>query len=322
MLRRTLLAAPLLATPSLAIPALAQQPWPSRTVRVIVPFPPGGSNDAVARPLCDEMQRGLGQPFVIENKGGAGGTIGSAEVARAAPDGHTLMITSSTFATSAAVQATPYDAGRDFALLGLIATAPLVMLGAPSFAPETMEQAAAHIRRHPGTVDYGSSGIGSIGHMGGALFALRAGLSMQHVPYRGTGPVLNDLAAGTIQLTFTTITAAAGLIAGRRVKLLGWCTADRPVGAPHAPTPRESGLPDYEAAIWWGLLGRRDIPAAARARINTAANAALGDSRLAASLAQEGARPSPGSLEECERFIATDLSRWREVAQAANIRME
>jgi len=317
MLRRTLLAAPLLATP-----ALAQQPWPSRTVRVIVPFPPGGSNDAVARPLCDEMQRGLGQPFVIENKGGAGGTIGSAEVARAAPDGHTLMITSSSFATSAAVQATPYDAGRDFALLALIATAPLVMLGAPNFAPETMEQAAAHIRRHPGTVDYGSAGVGSIGHMGGALFALRAGLSMQHVPYRGTGPVLNDLAAGTIQLTFTTITAAAGLIAGRRVKLLGWCTADRPAGAPHAPTPRESGLPDYEAAIWWGLLGRRDIPAAARARINAAANAALGDSRLAASLAQEGAQPSPGGLEECERFIATDLSRWWEVAQAANIRLE
>ncbi|WP_160121252.1 type 2 periplasmic-binding domain-containing protein [Rhodovarius lipocyclicus] len=147
-----------------AAPALAQAqtpPWPSRAVRIIVPFPPGGSNDAVARPLCDEMQRGLGQPFVIENK-----------------------------------------------------------------------------------------------------------------------------------------------------------------GAPHAPTPRESGLPDYEAAIWWGLLGRRDIPAAARARINAAANAALGDSRLAASLAQEGARPSPGSLEECERFIATDLSRWREVAQAANIRME
>jgi tripartite-type tricarboxylate transporter receptor subunit TctC len=317
MLRRSLLAAPLLATP-----ALAQAPWPARPVRVIVPFPPGGSNDAIARPLCDEMQRSLGQTFVIENKGGAGGTIGTAEVARAAPDGQTLMITSSTFATSAAVQATPYDAGRDFAMLALIATAPLVMLGAPNFAPDTMAQAAEHIRRHPGTVDYGSAGVGSIGHMGGALFALRAGLSMQHVPYRGTGPVLNDLASGTIQLTFTTITAAAGLITGRRVKLLGWCTADRPANAPHAPTPRESGLPDYEAAIWWGLLGRRDIPAATRARINASANAALGDSRLAASLAQEGAAPSPGSLEEGERFISQDLARWREVAQAANIRMD
>jgi tripartite-type tricarboxylate transporter receptor subunit TctC len=233
------------------------------------------------------------------------------------------MVTSSTFATSAAVQTTPYDAGRDFAMLALLATAPLVMLASPDFPPNTMAEAVAYIRAHPGTVDYGSAGIGSIGHMGGALFALKAGrLDMQHVPYRGTGPVLNDLVAGTIQLTFTTATAAAGLITGRKVKVLGWTSEDRPATGPAAPTPRESGLPDYEAGIWWGLLGRRDLPGAVRNRINAAANVALAEGRLATNLANEGATPRPVSLEAGGRFLQEDLTRWREVASAANIRVE
>jgi tripartite-type tricarboxylate transporter receptor subunit TctC len=324
MQRRSLL--PILATPLVAgLPsaAFAQPAWPARPVRVVVPFPPGGSNDAVARPLAEELQRALGQPFIVDNKGGAGSTIGSAEVARAPADGYTLMVTSSTFATSAAVQTTPYDAGRDFAMLALLATAPLVMLASPDFPPNTMAEAVAYIRARPGTVDYGSAGIGSIGHMGGALFALKAGqLDMQHVPYRGTGPVLNDLVAGTIQLTFTTATAAAGLITGRKVKVLGWTSEDRPATGPAAPTPRESGLPDYEAGIWWGLLGRRDLPGAVRNRINAAANVALAEGRLATNLANEGATPRPVSLEAGGRFLQEDLTRWREVASAANIRVE
>ncbi|SHI67363.1 Tripartite-type tricarboxylate transporter, receptor component TctC [Roseomonas rosea] len=321
--RRSLL--PLLATPfvaGLARPASGQPAWPSRPVRVVVPFPPGGSNDAVARPLAEELQRALGQPFIVENKGGAGSTLGTAEVARAPADGHTLLVTSSTFATSAAVQSTPYDAGRDLAMVGLLATAPLVMLSGPDFPPGTMAEAIAYIRARPGKVDYGSAGMGSIGHMGGALFALKAGLDMQHVPYRGTGPVLNDMIANVIQLTFTTATAAAGLISGGRVKLLGWTSEDRPAAGPAAPTPRESGLPDYEAGIWWGLIGRRDIPEPIRARINAAVNTTLSGGRLATNLANEGATARPSSLEAGEGFLRQDLARWREVAQAANIRLE
>ncbi|MBR0646758.1 tripartite tricarboxylate transporter substrate-binding protein [Plastoroseomonas hellenica] len=325
MYRRSLLA----ASGALALPRFAAAQgapggaWPARPVRIIVPFPPGGSNDAVARPLAEALQRSLGQPFVIDNRGGAGSTIGSTEVARAPSDGHTLMVTSSTFATSAAVQTTPYDAARDFETVALLATAPLVMLASPDFPPNTMAEAVAHIRANPGKIDYGSAGPGSIGHMGGALFALRAGrLDMQHVPYRGTGPVLNDLAAGIIQLTFTTITAAAGLVSGGRVKLLGWTSENRPASGPAAPTPRESGLPDYEAGIWWGLLARRGIPAAIRARLNAAANEALAESRFAANLANEGATPARLSPEEGERFLQADLARWRDLAIAANIRVE
>ncbi len=320
MLRRHLLAtAPLL----LARPALAQADWPARPVRVIVPFPPGGSNDAIGRPLADALSRALGQPFVVENRGGAGSTLGTAEVARAPADGYTLLVTSSTFATSAAVQATPYDAARDLGAVALIASAPLVMLASPSFAADTMADAVRFIRANPGKVHYGSGGPGSIGHMAGALFALRAGrLDMVHVPYRGTGPVLNDMVAGTIELTFTSMPAAAGLVASGRLKLLGWTTDAVPPGGPAAPTPRSSGLPDYEAGIWWGLIARRGIPDAVRARLNAAANAAVTGGRFAESLAQEGAMPGNLSPDASDRFVLADLARWREVAQAGNIRVE
>ena len=319
MRRRTLLAAaPLL----LARPALAQTDWPTRPVRVIVPFPPGGSNDAIARPLAEALARAFGQSFVVDNRGGAGSTIGTGEVARAPADGHTLLVTSSTFATSAAVQATPYDAARDLETVALLASAPLVMLAAPSFAPNTMAEAVTFIRANPGRVHYGSAGPGSIGHMAGALFALRAGrLDMVHVPYRGTGPVLNDMVAGTIELTFTSMPAAAGLVAAGRLKLLGWTTEAVPASGPVAPTPRSSGL-DYEAGIWWGLIARRGLPEAIRTRLNAAANAAITEGRFAQTLAQEGATPGNLPSEGGDRFVLADIARWREVAQAANIRVE
>jgi tripartite-type tricarboxylate transporter receptor subunit TctC len=291
-------------------------------VRVIVPFPPGGSNDAIARPLAEALARAFGQSFVVDNRGGAGSTIGTAEVARAPADGHTLLVTSSTFATSAAVQATPYDATRDLETAALLASAPLVMLAAPSFAPNTMAEAVAFIRANPGRVHYGSAGPGSIGHMAGALFALRAGrLDMVHVPYRGTGPVLNDMVAGTIELTFTSMPAAAGLVAAGRLKLLGWTTEAVPASGPVAPTPRSSGL-DYEAGIWWGLIARRGLPETIRTRLNAAANAAITEGRFAQTLAQEGATPGNLPPEGGDRFVLADIARWREVAQAANIRVE
>ncbi len=320
MLRRALIAsAPLL----LARPALAQGQWPARPVRMVVPFPPGGSNDAIARPLAEALARRFGQSFVVENRGGAGSTIGTAEVARAPADGYTLLVTSSTFATSAAVQAIPYDAAGDLETVALLASAPLVMLASPGFPPNTMAEAAAFMRASPGRVHYGSGGPGSIGHMAGALFALRAGgLDMVHVPYRGTGPVLNDMVAGTIELTFTSMPAAAGLVASGRLKLLGWTTERAPAGGPSAPTPRQSGLPDYEAGIWWGLIARRGVPEAVRTRLNAAANAALTEGPFAQTLAQEGATAGNLPAEGSDRFVRADLARWREVAQAASIRVE
>ncbi|NGM18675.1 tripartite tricarboxylate transporter substrate binding protein [Roseomonas stagni] len=320
--RRAMLA--LAAAP--ALPALVQAQvasWPQRPVRVVVPYPPGGSNDAVARPLAEIMQRRLGQPFVIDNKPGAGSTIGSAEVARAPADGQTLMVTSSTFATSAAVQRTPYDAAQDFEMVALLATAPLVVIAAPNFPANNLAQAVTYIRANPGRVDYGSSGPGSINQLATELFAREAGgLQMSHVPYRGMGPATTDLVAGTIQLIFTTMPSAAGVIQGGRVKVLGWTSEQRPANGPAAPTPRESGLPNYEAGIWWGLLARRGLPPEVRSLINATANEALADPRLANYLASEGARPGSGDAASADRFLQADLARWKAVATAANIRVE
>jgi tripartite-type tricarboxylate transporter receptor subunit TctC len=315
----------MLALAAAALPGrLAAQPaWPGRPVRIIVPFPPGGSNDAVARPLAEVLQRRLGQPFVIDNRPGAGSTIGSAEVARAPADGHVLMVTSTTFATSAAVQRTPYDAARDFECVAVLATAPMLVLAAPGFPPNTLAETVSYIRANPDRVDYASAGPGSINQLAAELFAREAGgLRMQHVPYRGMGPATTDLVAGTIQLLFTTMPSAAGVIAGGRVKVLGWTAEQRPANGPAAPTPGESGLPGYEAGIWWGLLSRRGLPPAVRDLINAMANEALADPRLAGYLASEGALPGRGSAAEADRFLQVDLARWREVAAAANIRVE
>ncbi|MCR0982547.1 Bug family tripartite tricarboxylate transporter substrate binding protein [Roseomonas populi] len=297
--------------------------WPSRPVRVIVPFPPGGSNDAVARPLAEHFQASFGQPFVVENRPGAGSTIGSAEVVRVPADGYALMVTSSTFSTSAAVQRTPYDAAGDFEAVTILASAPLVVLAAPDFPPKSLRELVAYLRANPDKVDYGSAGPGSINHLSAALFAQKAGgLQMQHVPYRGMGPATTDLAAGTIQLLFTTLPSARGIIDSGRVKVIGWTGEDRPAGAPAAPTPKESGLPDYEASIWWGLLARRGIPPAIRDRLNAAALETLRGGRLAEYLAGEGATPQLLPPAEADAFLKRDLSQWRSVATAANIRVE
>jgi tripartite-type tricarboxylate transporter receptor subunit TctC len=322
MRRRSLLGGALAAPLLLPRLARAQGGWPNRNVRIVVPFTPGGSNDAVARPLADHFQRRLGQPFVVENRPGAGSTLGSGEVARSAPDGYTLLVTSSTFATSAATQATPYDPIGDFEGVALAATAPLLVLATKSFPPNTLAEAVTYIRANPGKVDYGSAGPGSINQLSAELFAQKAGgLQLVHIPYRGMGPATTDLVAGTIQLLFTTVPSAAGLVKDQSVKILGWTSEARPATGPQAPTPSESGL-DYAAEIWWGLLARRGTPREIIEKLNSVANEALGEGRLAQYLRGEGAEPSPRPPGDFDAFLKQDIARWKQVATSANIRIE
>ncbi len=309
---------------TLALPLTAQaQTFPNRPIKMVVPFTTGGSTDISSRLLAQEMTPIIGQPVIVDNKPGANGLLAAGEVARAPADGYTVMVTSSTFSTSAAVQRTPYDPARDFEGVAVLATAPLVVIATPAFPANTLAEAVQHIRANPDKVDYGSSGPGSINQLAAELFAREAGgLRMQHVPYRGMGPATTDLVAGTIQLIFTTMPSAAGVISAGRVKVLGWTSDQRPANGPAGPTPRESGLPGYEAGIWWGLLARRGLPTAIRDQLNAAANEALADTRLAGYLASEGAQPGRGTAEDADRFLQADLTRWREVAAAANIRVE
>ncbi|MCX8135058.1 MAG: tripartite tricarboxylate transporter substrate-binding protein [Roseococcus sp.] len=312
----------LLLAPALAPAGARAQGWPQRPVRVIVPFPPGGSNDVMARPLAEKLQARFGQPFVVENRPGAGGAIGAAQVAQAPADGHTLMVTSSSFAGSAVVQRTPYDALTDFTPVALLARSPFIVLTHLNFPPRDIRELIAYARENPGRVDYGSSGAGSIGHFVTEMLALAAGLRLNHIPYRGMGPAVTDLVAGHIQLLITTIASASGVVRENRVRLLAWTGPGAPPGSPAAPLLREATGLDYEAAIWWGLLAPRGLPAEILATLNGAVQAALADPAIARLYETEGATPAPGPPHAFAATLAADIARFRAVAQAAGIRGE
>jgi tripartite-type tricarboxylate transporter receptor subunit TctC len=315
---------PLLAA-ALAAPAVAraQAPWPNRPVRLVVPFPPGGSNDVIARPLAERLQARLGQPVVVENRGGAGGAIGAGQVAQAAADGYTLMVTSSSFPTTAILQKTPWDAESSFDAVAVLARAPFFIMVNPGFAPRNVAELVTLAKSRPGSIDYGTSGAGGINHFISEYFCLRAGIRMNHIPYRGTAPAVTDLVAGNIQLMITTVASANAAIREGRVRVIA-ATAPGgglPPEVPSVPTVKEQGL-DYEVSIWWGLLTPRGVPPEIRAAIHAATNAALADANLKRIYDAEGATPSPVGPEEFGTILHADLARWREVAQAANIRAE
>ena len=315
--RRVLLGA------ALASPALAQPGWPQRSVRIVVPFPPGGSNDVIARPLADRLQARLGVPVVVENRGGAGGAIGAGVVAQAPPDGHTLLVTSSSFATSAVLQKTPWDAEASFECVALLARAPFFVMVNPAFPAGTLAELVALAKAKPLGIDYASSGTGGINHFITEGFCQAAGIRMNQIPYRGTGPAVIDLVAGTVPLLITTVASARAPLGERRLRVLA---ATGPGGGlppeqPPVPTLKDLGI-DFEVLIWWGLLAPRGLPPEVRASINAAANAALGDAGLRRVFDAEGAEPSPAPPEAMSALLRSDLARWRAVAVAANITAE
>ncbi|MCW8087625.1 tripartite tricarboxylate transporter substrate-binding protein [Sabulicella glaciei] len=318
MLRRHALA--LLGAPAL-LPSRVSAQF-SRPIRIVVPFPPGGSNDVVARPLADRLQARIGQPVVIENRAGAGGSIGAGQVAQAPADGTTLMITSSSFAASAVVQRTPYDAQTSFDPVSVLARAPFFILTNPNFPPRDVGALIEYAKANPGKVDFGSSGPGGINHFISELFALRAGIRLNHVPYRGMPPAVTDLVAGHIQMLITTMASASAPVRENRVRLLAYTAPGAPPGSPPAPTVREVTGLDYDAAIWWGLFAPRGTPREVVRALNEATRAALAEPELARIYEAEGARPAPSSPEEFAATLAADIARFREVAQAANIRLD
>lgn len=321
--RRPLIAA---GAAALAAPASvrAQAPvWPQRPVRIVVPFPPGGSNDVVARPLADRLQARTGQPFVVENRPGAGGAIGAAQVAQAPADGQTLMVTSASFTTAAVSQRTPWDALGSFDAIAVLARAPFFIMVHPDLPARNVADLVRLARETPGGLEYGTSGGGGINHFISEYFCLRAGIRMTAIPYRGTAPAVTDLVAGNIRVMITTVASASGPIRENRVRVIA-ATAPGgglPPNVGEVPTAREQGL-DYEVSIWWGLLAPKGLPVDVRGAIHAAANAALAEPELARIYDAEGARPARGGPEEFPALLRAELERWREVAQAAGIRPE
>jgi tripartite-type tricarboxylate transporter receptor subunit TctC len=317
--RRTALA---LGAAAVASPAvLAQGAWPNRPIRIVVPFPPGGSNDVVARPLAERLQQKLGQPVVIENRAGAGGAIGATAVAQSPADGYTLMVSSSSFATTSVSQRVPWGVLENFTPVALLAVSPFIVIVNNDLPVRSVQDLVRLAKEQPGKIDYGTSGPGGINHFVTEYFAQRAGVQMNHVPYRGTGPAVTDLVAGHIQLMITTLPSAAGVVRDGRVRLLAYSAGGIPEGAPPAPLVTESGL-DYDIAIWWGLFAPHGLPAAILDKLNEDTNRALRDPDMARLYQGEGARPSPETPAAFATMLRADIARWRDVAQLANIRID
>lgn len=322
MNRRTLLTAAtaLLATPRFA---LAQGNWPDRPVRVVVPFTPGGTTDILGRAIAAELQEVFNQPFVVENRGGAGGTVGSEVVARAAPDGYTLMMGHiGTLAVNPSLyRGLTFDPATAFAPIGLMAIVPNILAVNPRKVPvNNVQELIALAKRQPGALTYGSGGNGSAAHTAMVAFNQATGTQMEHIPYRGTGPMMNDLVAGTIDLTLTGGPAILPAVRSNLVKALGVSSLRRLSSAQDIPTIAEQGVAGFDATQWYGLVAPAGTPRAIIDRLNEAHNRILNGPRLRPRLEGEGADAAPGTPEEFRDLIARERTRWGELIRATNMR--
>ncbi len=305
--------------------ARAQDGWPNRPVRVIVPFTPGGSTDILARALSAELQETLGQPFVIENRGGAGGTLGSEVVARAAPDGYTLMMGHiGTLAVNPSLYRNlTYDTVTSFQPIVLVAIVPNILVVNPRKVPvNSVQEFIALAKRQPGGLTYGSGGNGSAAHIAAVAFSVAAGVEMTHVPYRGTGPMMTDLIGGTIDLTMTGGPPALPPVRAGQLRALGVSSLTRLSSAPDIPTIAEQGVPGFDATQWYGLVAPAGTPRAIVDRINAESARILKGDKLRPRLEAEGADPAPGTPEQFRDLIVAERARWGELIRTANVRAD
>ncbi|WP_237213537.1 Bug family tripartite tricarboxylate transporter substrate binding protein [Falsiroseomonas oryziterrae] len=318
--RRSLLAAGTLALP---LPALAQG-WPSRPISIVVPFPPGGSNDLLARPLAAKLQQALGgHPVVVENRGGAGGTVGAAGVARGPADGHTLLWGHvGTLAVNPWLYPNiPYDTLRDFAPVALVATLPGVLVVHPSVGARTTEDFVALAKARPGTIEYGSAGNGSASHITMAAFCDAAGMELVHVPYRGNGPMLTDLLAGRVRCSFAGSPVVLPAARDNRLTALAVSSAEPSALVPGVP-PAGRAVPGYEMLQWHGLVAPAATPPEVIARLNSAINGFLTDAEMTQRLAVEGAEAAPRTPAQFRTLIAAELERFRVLVARAGIKAD
>jgi len=323
--RAALFAAAIVAAAAACLPleASAQAAWPAHAIKLIVPFAPGGSNDIISRVLASKLGVRLGQSMVVENKPGAGGTIGTDFVAKSPPDGYTLLFVSTSVTTNAASGKTlPYDLLKDLQPIGEVAAGPFVVVVSNDFKATTLREFIDIARAQPNTISYGTAGVGGINHLGTELLASDAKIQLVHVPYKGIGPAFTDLMGGRLQMSLPSLASVTQYIHSGKMRGLAVTGAERSPLAPELPTVSEAGVPGFQLEVWWGLMGPAKMPPAVLKRLNDELNAVLALPEMQEVLAREGATPRPGTPEAFGKLISADLTRWTKLIKDAHIQVE
>jgi tripartite-type tricarboxylate transporter receptor subunit TctC len=295
--------------------------WPERPIRFIVPFTAGSSSDTVARLVAQKLGERLGQQPVVENRVGGGGSLGTAEVARAEPDGHTLgLANTSTHAVAASLVAIAYDPVKDFAPVSMLGNSPFVLALYPGVPAQTVQDLIALAKAKPRMLNYASAGPATLAHLSGALFEKLAKIELTHVPYRGTAQSTLDLLEGRVEMQFGTIPPTLTHIRAGKLRALAVTGAERNAALPDVPTIAESGLPGYECSLWQAIVAPAATPGAIVTRLNREVTAILNDPEVRAAFAKHGVEPEPGSPEALGARIRDDVQKWRDVITSAGIR--
>jgi tripartite-type tricarboxylate transporter receptor subunit TctC len=297
--------------------------FPSRPIRLVVPFSPGGPTDLMARAIGKNMSQSMGQPVIVDNKPGGGGVIGLGEVAKGPADGYTLAFPSILAVTNPALMPTyPFDTLRDFSAVTVVGFIPHALVVKPDFPAKNLQELVAMAKKAPGTLAYGSSGNGTSAHLAGAVFAQRAGITVTHVPYRGAGPAVQDLLGGQIQFMFLDMSSALAQIQAGKLRVLAVAPAKRFSGLPDVPTVAEQGYPGYDIHGWYGLLVRSGTPAPVLQRLYTEVKAALATQEVRDIFRQQGIEPGGMPPAEFQQMIRADLALWKRTVDQLGIKLE
>jgi tripartite-type tricarboxylate transporter receptor subunit TctC len=293
--------------------------YPTKPIRLIIPFPPGGSNDVVGRLVAKQLSDELKQQVFVDNRGGAGGTIGTEDCARAAPDGYTLCIISIAHAVNPALYPLKYDPIKSFTPISILATGPNVLVVTADAPFKSVKELVAAAKANPGKLDYASAGVGSFQHLGGELFKLEANVDIVHVPYKGGGPAMQDVVAGHVQIMFSSMIQTTPLIKAGKLRALGTGGSKRSPVLPDVPTIAEAGVPGYVAENWWGIIGPAGLPAPVVSKLYAATQAALKAPALQAAFAHDGASSLTMSTAAFGDYIGKEIVKWGRVVKQRKI---
>ena len=316
------LAAAGVAAAYLPAAAQAQAAWPARPIKLIVPYAAGGGTDVIARAVATKLGAALGQPMVVDNRLGAGGNIGNDAVAKAPPDGYTLLFATSSTVINLPSVKLPYDLMKDFATVGQIGATPTALMVPQDSPIKSMRELLDQARARPNALSYGSAGIGSFAHLATEMIFREAKVQLTHVPYKGTAPAFADLMGGNLTVVIASFASARSLMEGGKLRALVVTSAQRSSLAPGVPTLTEVGLPGSTVELWWGLMAPAGTPAGIIQRINRELNTALAEPDMREQLLREAGTPTPGTPEAFGRLYASEVERWARTIREAGIKGE